>query len=48
MELAITQIILGALVIAAMVCPAPCSNVVLGVVVLRVGILQFIGARKTA
>ena len=48
MNLAITQIVLGALVIVAMVCPAPCSNVVLGVAVLGVGILQLIRARKTA
>jgi len=48
MNLAITQIVFGALVIAAVACPAPCSNIVLGVAVLGVGILQLIRARKTA
>ena len=47
MNLAITQIVLGALVIAAMVCPASCSHIVLGTAVLGVGILQLIRARTT-
>jgi len=46
MKLAHAQIILGALVIAALVCPSPCSNVVLGAAVLGVGIAQFISLRK--
>jgi len=46
MKLAITQIVLGVLVIAALVCPSPCSNVLFGAGVLGVGIAQFIRTRK--
>ena len=46
MKLAITQIVLGVLVIAALVCPSPCSNAVLGAAVLGVGIAQFIRTKK--
>jgi hypothetical protein len=46
MKLAIAQIVLGALVIAALACPSPCSNGVLGAAVLGVGIAQFIRLKK--
>ena len=46
MKLAIAQIVLGVLVIIAMVCPAPCSNIVLGAGVLGVGIAQFIRLKR--
>jgi len=36
----------GAMAIAALVCPSPCSNAILGAAVLGVGIAQLIRARK--
>jgi len=46
LKLAITQIVLGAMVITILVCPSPRSKAVLGAAVLGVGIAQFIRARK--
>lgn len=46
MKLAITQIVLGILTIAALACPSPCSNAVLGAAVVVVGIVQLMRARK--
>lgn len=46
MKLAIAQIVLGALIVAALACPSLWSNVVLGAAVAIVGIFQLINSRK--
>ena len=46
MKLAIAQIVLGVVVIAACICPSPSSNIVLGLGVLGVGIAQYLKVRK--
>jgi uncharacterized membrane protein HdeD (DUF308 family) len=46
MKLAIAQIVPGVLVIASLVCPSPCSNVIFGAGVLGVGIAQLVRAKK--
>jgi uncharacterized membrane protein HdeD (DUF308 family) len=45
MKLAITQIVLGLLVVVSFLCPAPCSKIILGVAVIGVGIAQLLRAR---
>ncbi len=39
---AIIEIVLGALTIAAFPCPAPCSNIVCGVLVLGFGVVLLV------
>ncbi len=46
MKLAITQIVLGVLVVSSFVCPSPTSNIVLGSAVLGCGIAQLLIARR--
>ena len=48
MKLAITQIVLGVLVVIIFMCPSPASKIVLGLAVLGCGIAQFLKARKVA
>lgn len=46
MKLAIAQIVLGVLVIAALVCPSACSHILFGGGVVGVAIAQLVRARK--